>query len=143
MRYQNGTNLKGHTALLSGQLLRAVNFLHSEFMISHMDIKPDNLVLDVKTYSIPILKIINFDIAITTNTHMKTSLTCGTKDYMAPEVQEGRSYYPFLANLYLCSICMEELLGLESPEDCTHCHKAFRVFAKKNYADTLPRSVLH
>ncbi|KAE9391461.1 hypothetical protein BT96DRAFT_945359 [Gymnopus androsaceus JB14] len=133
IRHRNGAHLKGHTALLSGQLLSTVDFLHSELMVAHMDIKPDNLVLDVKTYSRPILKIINFNISITTNAHLKASLTCGTKGYMAPELQEGRLYYPFLADLYSCGICMGELLGLESPEqaDCTHCHKAFRVFAKK------------
>ncbi|KAE9391634.1 hypothetical protein BT96DRAFT_945217 [Gymnopus androsaceus JB14] len=143
IRHRNGAHLKGHTALLSGQLLSTVDFLHSELMVAHMDIKPDNLVLDVKTYSRPILKIINFNISITTNAHLKASLTCGTKGYMAPELQEGRLYYPFLADLYSCGICMGELLAWRalSKQIALTATRPLESL-QKSYAATLPRTVL-
>ncbi|KAE9398210.1 kinase-like protein [Gymnopus androsaceus JB14] len=131
IRHEQGAHLKGHTVLLCGQLSNAINFLHTELKVAHMDIKPDNLVLDVKSNSKPTLKIIDFNVSISDAAHMKACGACGTMGYMAPEVQENKSYFPFLADQYSSGVCMMEFLGLEDQADCDLCYKAFAVFAEK------------
>lgn len=136
IRQAEGANLKGHTVSLCHQLSRAVHFLHTRLAVAHMDIKPDNLVLDVvdddKYRSRPTLKVIDFNISILDRAHLSTSGIRGTIGYMAPEVEEGKSYFPFPADRYSCGRTMKELLGVESPDRVNRdLYKAFTLFAAK------------
>lgn len=139
MRHAEGAHIKGHTVSLCNQLSKAVHFLHTQLKVAHMDIKPDNLVLDVveESYgSHPTLKIIDFDISILDSAHTLTSGTRGTPGYMAPEVETGDSYIPFYADRYSCGRTMKELLDMESSYWANrNLYKAFMRFAAKLCAE--------
>lgn len=109
-----------------------------------MDIKPDNLVLDVSDDDSPmfVLKIIDFNLSITHANHMVEGVR-GTEGYMAPEVEERNQYWPMLADRYSCGTCME--VFLEQGQDvvgCHSCYKAVAAFAA-NYATCRLANVPH
>ncbi|KAE9387436.1 hypothetical protein BT96DRAFT_948366 [Gymnopus androsaceus JB14] len=56
----------------------------------------------------------------------------GTKGYMAPEVQEGDQYWPFLADRYSCGVCMKKFLERgQYQENHRPSYLAFEIFAAK------------
>ncbi|RUS13555.1 kinase-like domain-containing protein [Endogone sp. FLAS-F59071] len=94
------------------QLLEGVAFLH-EHNIAHLDIKPDNLVIDRGT-----LYIIDYGLA----EHKRTTLTGyrGTEEYVAPEVSDDGTYNPIQADLWSTGRVIQELLKVHiSPETYT------------------------
>ncbi|KAE9384302.1 kinase-like protein [Gymnopus androsaceus JB14] len=79
-----------------------------------MDIKPDNLVLDMDRDRDSItLKVIDFNISIIGTSHDVRPGRRGTTGYMAPEVIGPRQYSPILADLYSCGICMRDFLKVD------------------------------
>lgn len=115
------------------QLLDGVNFLHSQLEVAHMDIKPDNLVLDVSDNDSPmfILKIIDFDISVLHANRMVGGVR-GTEGYMAPEVKECNQYWPMLADRYSCGTCLEVFLEQgQNVVNCYPCYRAVAAFAAK------------
>ncbi|KAE9408769.1 hypothetical protein BT96DRAFT_785707, partial [Gymnopus androsaceus JB14] len=71
--------------------------------VAHMDIKPDNLVLDMDRDRDSItLKVIDFNNSIIGTSHDVQSGERGTTGYMAPEVEGHEWYSPILADLYSC-----------------------------------------
>lgn len=116
--------------LLCKQLLDGINFLHSRLEVAHMDIKPDNLVLDV-SHDVLTLKIIDFNLSIMHADRMVVGVR-GTYGYMAPEVKECSWYLPFLADRYSCGVCLEMFLERgRNVENCRSCYKALAAFAVK------------
>ncbi|KAE9397245.1 kinase-like protein [Gymnopus androsaceus JB14] len=109
LRKEQGSCLQGMSLSLCDQLLTAVNFLHSVVKVAHMDIKPDNLVLDAGET----LKVIDFNLSIMDATCDVPPGRCGTKGYMAPEVEGPGLYSPVLADLYSCGICMDDFLDMD------------------------------
>jgi len=71
-------------------MLDAVGYCHKN-NIAHRDLKPENLIL-VHQYDDTFLKIIDFGFAkrVTSPTCLRTQ--CGTMDYTAPEVLQGKRY---------------------------------------------------
>lgn len=119
---------------LSRQLLDGVDFLHSRLEVAHMDIKPDNLVLDVGHGTRFTLKIIDFNISIMHANRMVAGVR-GTKGYMAPEVEDCSRYRPFLADRYSCGVCIEVFLRpgrkIRHVERCCFSYSDFASFALK------------
>ncbi|XP_063213439.1 LOW QUALITY PROTEIN: death-associated protein kinase 2-like [Chroicocephalus ridibundus] len=68
-----------------GQILRGVEYLHAH-RIAHLDLKPENIMLEEKDVPKPRIKIIDFGLA----QHLRDGVTlkslCGTPQYIAPEV---------------------------------------------------------
>ncbi|KAE9394169.1 hypothetical protein BT96DRAFT_943336 [Gymnopus androsaceus JB14] len=106
-------------------LKRKVSGNHEEAYVSvmlhnsaHMDIKPDNLVLNIRHHQ-RTLKIIDFHLSII-NANCKVLFgRHGTEGYMAPKVQAQTSYYPMLVDRYSCGVCILEVLQSQnslSPE---------------------------
>lgn len=125
--------MKGQTLLLCAQLLNGIHFLHVQLDVAHMDIKPNNLLLDIGSDASSTLKIIDFNISIM-DAHKRMVLpgARGTKGYMAPEVQGPSPYAPLLADRYSCGICMIELLNIdEDQENVDSCFENFISFATK------------
>lgn len=98
-----------------------------------MDIKPDNLVLDIgQDGTMFTLKIIDFNLSIMRANRMVAGVR-GTTGYMAPEVEECSRYRPFLADRYSCGVCIEALLKrgqkLRHVERCCFSYHDFASFA--------------
>ncbi|KAH9952844.1 kinase-like domain-containing protein, partial [Russula dissimulans] len=75
-------------------LIRGVAFLH-KLCIAHRDIKPDNLLVDQEIC----LKIIDFDIAMQVKDEdEEVDGQCGTKHWIAPEIEEKLMYSPIKAD---------------------------------------------
>ena len=89
-------------------LIKGVAYLH-EHLIAHRDIKPDNLVLDNNFC----LKIIDFDIAMRVEDEdEEVDGRCGTKDWMAPEVEKNSRHSPIKADRWACGRVLLFLLPL-------------------------------
>jgi len=74
------------------QLLISIFYLHSIGII-HRDIKPENILITLgQNHEVKELKIIDFGFAKLVNEGSKVSETCGTPNYVAPEVLRGCGY---------------------------------------------------
>ncbi|XP_065509750.1 death-associated protein kinase 2-like isoform X2 [Caloenas nicobarica] len=68
-----------------GQILRGVRYLHS-CRIAHLDLKPENIMLQDKDVPKPQIKIIDFGLAQRLEDGVTFKSLCGTPQYIAPEV---------------------------------------------------------
>ena len=89
------------------QICEGIAYLHSQTMI-HRDLKPENVVLDANRR----VKIIDFGWCIQTMENRQT--VCGTIDFMAPEIFEGRGY-SFEVDLWALGILLYEMLHKKVP----------------------------
>jgi serine/threonine-protein kinase ULK/ATG1 len=72
------------------QLAEGVKYLHISSVI-HRDLKPENLLLSIEN-SKYVLKIADFGLARILDDFEMAQTLCGTKLYMAPEIQKGSQY---------------------------------------------------
>ncbi|KAK2525040.1 Death-associated protein kinase 2 [Columba guinea] len=68
-----------------GQILCGVRYLHSR-RIAHLDLKPENIMLQDKDVPKPQIKIIDFGLAQRLDDGVTFKSLCGTPQYIAPEV---------------------------------------------------------
>ena len=75
------------------KLIRAVQYIH-EVGIIHRDLKPENVLIqiDKNTDQVDGVKIIDFGFAIQVNPQDVLYEGCGTPNYVAPEVLQGKGY---------------------------------------------------
>jgi serine/threonine protein kinase len=86
--------LDGKVAQVCWGLIKGVAYLH-KLCIAHRDIKPDNLVVD-GNFSV---KMIDFDVAMQVEDEDEVvEGQCGTKSWMAPEIEEKSMYSPIKAD---------------------------------------------
>ncbi|XP_032568939.1 death-associated protein kinase 2-like [Chiroxiphia lanceolata] len=68
-----------------GQILRGVEYLHAR-LIAHLDLKPENIMLQERDVPKPQIKIIDFGLAQQLEDGVTFKSLCGTPQYIAPEV---------------------------------------------------------
>ncbi|OHT07907.1 cAMP-dependent protein kinase catalytic subunit [Tritrichomonas foetus] len=68
------------------ELILSISYLHS-MKIVHRDLKPSNIVISEGH-----LKLIDFGLAKSLNENEKCTSFCGTNEFVAPEVIEGKDY---------------------------------------------------
>jgi len=103
-------------------LIMGLAFLH-EYLIAHRDIEPDNLLVDENFC----LKIIDFDIAMRVEDEdEEVDEQCGTKHWMAPEVEGNLRHSPIKADRWSCGHVILYFLDKSKQEG-----KYLRPFATK------------
>ena len=90
------------------ETLSALSYLHS-FGISHNDIKPGNIGIDINMHA----KL--FDFGLSSDNAAKTDMPCGTPPYIAPEVISSSYYDGRKADIYSFGITMYALLTHSLP----------------------------
>ncbi|CAL0317555.1 unnamed protein product [Lupinus luteus] len=97
------------------QLINAVDYCHSRGVF-HRDLKPENLLLD--TYGN--LKVSDFGLSALSKQVRDDGLlhtTCGTPNYVAPEVLNDRGYDGANADLWSCGVILFVLVAGYLPFD--------------------------
>ena len=92
---KKGLPKEGLACMWFTQVSEAVNYLPTEALLCHRDIKLDNILLD-QTYN---AKLSDFGFcykAIHPNEDMSNTY-CGSKEYACPEIIENIPYSPFKA----------------------------------------------
>jgi serine/threonine protein kinase len=118
------------------QLCNGVRYCHSQG-VCHRDLKPENLLLDEGGY----LKISDFGLsALYTGTGegdtSRTTLlhtTCGTPNYVAPEVLNDKGYDGRAADVWSMGVILYVLLAGFLPFDEPHMSALFRKIQKAEF----------
>ncbi|KAG2684729.1 hypothetical protein I3843_10G086200 [Carya illinoinensis] len=91
------------------QLINAVDYCHSRGVF-HRDLKPENLLLDVNG----VLKVSDFGLSALPQQVREDGLlhtTCGTPNYVAPEVINNKGYDGAKADLWSCGVILFVLMA--------------------------------
>ncbi|KAH0454526.1 hypothetical protein IEQ34_016450 [Dendrobium chrysotoxum] len=91
------------------QLINAVDYCHSRG-VYHRDLKPENLLLDVNG----LLKVSDFGLSALPQQVREDGLlhtTCGTPNYVAPEVINNKGYDGAKADLWSCGVILFILMA--------------------------------
>ncbi|XP_068654012.1 CBL-interacting protein kinase 23-like isoform X1 [Aristolochia californica] len=91
------------------QLINAVDYCHSRGVF-HRDLKPENLLLD----SYGVLKVSDFGLSALPQQVREDGLlhtTCGTPNYVAPEVINNNGYDGAKADLWSCGVILFVLMA--------------------------------
>lgn len=97
------------------QLMDGVDYCHSKG-VSHRDLKPENLLLD----SLGNLKISDFGLSALPQQVREDGLlhtTCGTPNYVAPEVLNDKGYNGAVADIWSCGVILFVLMAGFLPFD--------------------------
>ncbi|RZB67362.1 CBL-interacting serine/threonine-protein kinase 3 isoform G [Glycine soja] len=97
------------------QLINAVDYCHSRG-VYHRDLKPENLLLDAYGN----LKVSDFGLSALSQQVRDDGLlhtTCGTPNYVAPEVLNDRGYDGVTADLWSCGVILFVLVAGYLPFD--------------------------
>ncbi|XP_031404111.1 CBL-interacting serine/threonine-protein kinase 23-like isoform X2 [Punica granatum] len=91
------------------QLINAVDYCHSRGVF-HRDLKPENLLLDANGF----LKVSDFGLSALPQQVREDGLlhtTCGTPNYVAPEVINNKGYDGAKADLWSCGVILFVLMA--------------------------------
>ncbi|XP_020261747.1 CBL-interacting protein kinase 9-like isoform X3 [Asparagus officinalis] len=97
------------------QLINAVDYCHSRG-VYHRDLKPENLLLD----SFGVLKVSDFGLSTFSPQIREDGLlhtTCGTPNYVAPEVLDDKGYNGAASDIWSCGVILFVLMAGYLPFD--------------------------
>ncbi|XP_072958858.1 CBL-interacting protein kinase 24-like [Typha angustifolia] len=104
------------------QLIDAIDYCHSRG-VYHRDLKPENLLLDARGN----LKVSDFGLSALTQQGVGLlHTTCGTPNYVAPEVLSDQGYYGSSADIWSCGVILYVLMAGYLPFDETDLPTLYR-----------------
>ncbi|XP_020273168.1 CBL-interacting protein kinase 32-like isoform X2 [Asparagus officinalis] len=114
------------------QLINAVDFCHSRG-VYHRDLKPENLLLD----SYGNLKISDFGLSALSHQVKDDGLlhtSCGTPNYVAPEVLNDGGYDGATADLWSCGVILFVLLSGYLPFDDSNLMRLYEKISNAEFS---------
>ncbi|PWZ05903.1 CBL-interacting protein kinase 9 [Zea mays] len=114
------------------QLINAVDYCHSRG-VYHRDLKPENLLLD----SNGALKVSDFGLsafAPQTNEDGLLHTTCGTPNYVAPEVLADKGYDGMAADVWSCGIILFVLMAGYLPFDDANLMRLYKLICQAYFS---------
>lgn len=85
--YHQGLFREDLARLYAAEIVSAVSHLHANGVM-HRDLKPENILLDVDGHAM----LTDFGLAKEFEENSRTNSMCGTVEYMAPEIIQGRGH---------------------------------------------------
>ncbi|CAL0329750.1 unnamed protein product [Lupinus luteus] len=113
------------------QLICAVDYCHSRGVF-HRDLKPENLLLDAGG----VLKVSDFGLSALPQQLREDGLlhtTCGTPNYVAPEVIQDKGYDGAKADLWSCGVILYVLLAGYLPFEDINLISLYKRILKANF----------
>ncbi|KAJ1703612.1 hypothetical protein LUZ63_003391 [Rhynchospora breviuscula] len=114
------------------QLINAVDYCHSRG-VYHRDLKPENLLLD----SSGVLKVSDFGLSALHQQVREDGLlhtTCGTPNYVAPEVINNKGYDGAKADLWSCGVILFVLMAGYLPFEDTNLVSLYKKISKADFS---------
>ncbi|XP_054777532.1 CBL-interacting serine/threonine-protein kinase 23 isoform X2 [Prosopis cineraria] len=113
------------------QLICAVDYCHSRG-VCHRDLKPENLLLDANG----VLKVSDFGLSALPQQLREDGLlhtTCGTPNYVAPEVIHNKGYDGTKADLWSCGVILFVLMAGYLPFEDTNIMSLYKKIFKADF----------
>ncbi|XP_010275072.1 PREDICTED: CBL-interacting serine/threonine-protein kinase 23-like isoform X2 [Nelumbo nucifera] len=113
------------------QLINAVDYCHSRGVF-HRDLKPENLLLDANG----ILKVSDFGLSALPQQVREDGLlhtTCGTPNYVAPEVINNKGYDGAKADLWSCGVILFVLMAGYLPFEDSNLMQLYKKIFKADF----------
>lgn len=114
------------------QLINAVDYCHSRGVF-HRDLKPENLLLDASGT----LKVSDFGLSALPQQVRDDGLlhtTCGTPNYVAPEVINNKGYDGAKADLWSCGVILFVLMAGYLPFDDSNLMSLYKKIFKADFS---------
>lgn len=113
------------------QLINAVDYCHSR-RVYHRDLKPENLLLDAQGN----LKVSDFGLSALPQQLRADGLlhtTCGTPNYVSPEVLNDKGYSGATADLWSCGVILYVLMAGYLPFDEQNLNTLYKKIHKADF----------
>ncbi|XP_039020700.1 CBL-interacting protein kinase 23-like isoform X3 [Hibiscus syriacus] len=114
------------------QLINAVDYCHSRG-VYHRDLKPENLLLDGNG----VLKVSDFGLSALPQQVRADGLlhtTCGTPNYVAPEVIDNKGYDGAKADLWSCGVILFVLMSGYLPFEDSNIVALYKKISKADFS---------
>lgn len=110
------------------QIIYALDYIHS-FGVAHRDLKPENILLDADNN----IKLVDFGLSNIMKEGRALKTSCGSPNYAAPEVINGKSYDGSQIDVWSCGVILYAMLFGELPFDEENINTMFKYIKEAKY----------